>query len=108
MTVLGATLTVISSNFLSLIISLELMSIPSYALVLIIKDKRHLEGTFKYLFISILSIALLVFGSSLIFLSSGHYEERVYVSVKFIKMEHHEAENQRRQQQDEAVYEVRV
>ena len=71
MTVLGATLTVISSNFLSLIISLELMSIPSYALVLIVKDKRHLEGTFKYLFISILSIALLVFGSSLIFLSSG-------------------------------------
>ncbi|MGC8516431.1 MAG: NADH-quinone oxidoreductase subunit N [Candidatus Acidifodinimicrobium sp.] len=70
-TVLGATLMVISSNFLSLIISLEMMSIPSYALVLIVKDKKHLEGTFKYLFISMLSIALLVFGSSLIFLSSG-------------------------------------
>ncbi len=70
-TVLGATLMVISSNFLSLIISLEMMSIPSYALVLIVKDKKHLEGTFKYLFISMLSIAFLVFGSSLIFLSSG-------------------------------------
>ncbi|MCW1293890.1 MAG: proton-conducting transporter membrane subunit [Candidatus Parvarchaeota archaeon] len=82
--VLGATLTVISSNFLSLIISLEMMTIPSYALVMIFKDKRHLEGAFKYLFISLLSIALLMFGSSLIYLSSGSLSFLSVSSVNYL------------------------
>jgi proton-translocating NADH-quinone oxidoreductase chain N len=69
--VLGATLVVISSNFISLFLSIELLSIASYALVYMNKSNNALEGAVKYLSTGIVSMVILIFGISLIYAGAG-------------------------------------
>ncbi len=68
---LGALLVVISSNFISLIIAIEMISIASYGLVFFHKTDRQLEGAMKYVSISFLSIIIVIFGTSMIYGGSG-------------------------------------
>jgi NADH-quinone oxidoreductase subunit N len=69
--VLGATLVVISSNFISLFLSIELLSISSYALVYMHKSSGALEGAVKYLSTGIVSMVILIFGISIIYAGAG-------------------------------------
>jgi NADH-quinone oxidoreductase subunit N len=69
--VLGATLTVLASNFMSLLISVEMLSVSAYAMVFFEKNKARLEGAMKYIVTSVLAFILLIFGISLIYVSSG-------------------------------------
>ncbi len=69
--VLGATLAVISSNFVSLLISIELLSIPSYGMIFFEKNKRRLEGAVKYVATSFISMVILIFGISLVYGGAG-------------------------------------
>ncbi|EFD92908.1 MAG: NADH dehydrogenase (quinone) [Candidatus Parvarchaeum acidophilus ARMAN-5] len=68
---MGATLVVISSNFISLFLSIELLSIASYALVYMNKSNNALEGAVKYLSTGIVSMVILIFGISLIYAGAG-------------------------------------
>ncbi|MCL4398697.1 MAG: hypothetical protein M1322_00480 [Candidatus Parvarchaeota archaeon] len=69
--VLGSTLVVLSSNLLSLFLSIELLSISSYALVYMYKSGNALEGAVKYLSTGIISMVILIFGISLIYAGAG-------------------------------------
>ncbi|MCL5009431.1 MAG: hypothetical protein M1433_00385 [Candidatus Parvarchaeota archaeon] len=68
---LGALLVVLSSNFISLILAIEMISIASYGLVFFHKTDRQMEGAMKYVSISFLSILIVIFGSSLIYGGTG-------------------------------------
>ena len=69
--VLGSTLVVLSSNLLSLFISIEILSISTYALVYMYKSGNALEGAVKYLSTGVISMVILIFGISLIYAGSG-------------------------------------
>ncbi len=69
--VLGSTLVVLSSNLISLFLSIELLSIASYALVYMYKSGNALEGAVKYLSTGIISMVILIFGISLIYAGAG-------------------------------------
>ncbi len=68
---LGALLVVIASNFISLIVAIEMISIASYGLAFFHKTDRQLEGAMKYVSISFLSIIIVIFGASLIYGGAG-------------------------------------
>ncbi|MCL4399516.1 hypothetical protein M1293_03385 [Candidatus Parvarchaeota archaeon] len=69
--VLGATLVIISSNFISLLIAIEMISIASYSLVFFQKTLGRMEATMKYVAISFISVIILIFGISLIYAGAG-------------------------------------
>ena len=62
-----------SANSLAVVfVSLELASLPSYALVAYLKGNRgSVEGALKYLLVGALSSAILVYGISLVYASTG-------------------------------------
>jgi NADH-quinone oxidoreductase subunit N len=62
-----------SANSLAVVfISLELASLPSYALVAYLKnDRGSVEGALKYFLIGALSSSILVYGISLVYASTG-------------------------------------
>ena len=62
-----------SANSLAVVfVSLELASLPSYALVAYLKGNRgSIEGALKYFLVGALSSAILVYGISLIYASTG-------------------------------------
>ncbi len=62
-----------SANSLAVVfVSLELASLPSYALVAYLKDNRgSVEGALKYFLIGALSSSILVYGISLVYASTG-------------------------------------
>ncbi len=68
---LGATLVVIASNFMSLIIAIEMISIASYGLVFFRKSTARMEGAVKYVSVSFISIIITIFGVSLIYGGTG-------------------------------------
>ena len=69
--VLGSTLVVLSSNLISLFISIEILSISTYALVYMYKSGNALEGAVKYLSTGVISMVILIFGISLIYAGAG-------------------------------------
>ncbi len=69
--VLGAMLVVLSSNLLSLAVAVEMLSVASYGIIYFQKSDRHLEAAVKYLMTSIVSMAILLFGISLVYAGSG-------------------------------------
>ncbi len=69
--ILGATLVVLASNLISLFLSIELLSISSYALVYLYKSDSALEGAIKYLSTGIISMVILIFGISVIYAGTG-------------------------------------
>ncbi len=69
--VLGATLVVLSSNLISLVIAIELISISSYGLAFFQKTDARMEGAMKYVSISFLSVVIMIFGVSLVYGGTG-------------------------------------
>ncbi len=61
-----------SNSFVTAFISIELVSLPSYALVASLKtNKGSVEGGLKYFLIGALSSAIFVYGISLIYVATG-------------------------------------
>ena len=68
----GMTMMGMSNSFAVAFISIELASLPSYALVASLKQNRgSVEGGIKYFLIGALSSAILVYGISLVYVSTG-------------------------------------
>ncbi|EMA39852.1 NADH-quinone oxidoreductase subunit N [Halobiforma nitratireducens] len=68
----GMSLMAAANSLVTIFIALELASLPSYALVAILKDNRgSVEASLKYFLIGALSSAIMVYGISLIYGATG-------------------------------------
>jgi len=67
----GALLLISSNNFLSLVISMELMTMPTYLMVLFVMTKPSIEAGIKYFFSGAFAVGTLLFGVSLLYGISG-------------------------------------
>jgi proton-translocating NADH-quinone oxidoreductase chain N len=64
-----------ANSLVTIFIALELASLPSYALVAILKDNRgSVEGGLKYFLIGALSSAIFIYGVSLVYGATGHLQ----------------------------------
>lgn len=70
--VLAANLLVLSASWLTLYLSLELLSLTSYILVAFRFDRRAAEGSLKYLLMGGLSSAVMLYGISWVYGLAGH------------------------------------
>ncbi len=69
---LGAMVILKSAGFIPLFLGIEILSLPGFALMLINSGKTGAtEGAFKYLLLSSVAAALVLFGFSLVYGSSG-------------------------------------
>ncbi len=69
---IGMTLLASSNSFATAFVSLELASLPSYALVAYLKDNRgSVEAGMKYFLIGALSSAVFAYGISLVYAATG-------------------------------------
>ncbi len=72
---LGAITMVISNNFISFFLSLELLSVSLYALIAYLKHETSgIEAGIKYLVLAAVSSAILLFGIALIYAQTGALE----------------------------------
>ncbi|SDJ51461.1 NADH-quinone oxidoreductase subunit N [Halovenus aranensis] len=68
----GMVMVGMSNSFVTAFIAIELSSLPSYALVASLKENRgSIEGGLKYFLIGALSSAILAYGISLVYVSTG-------------------------------------
>ncbi|WP_123533165.1 NADH-quinone oxidoreductase subunit N [Halosimplex salinum] len=68
----GMSLMASANSLATIFVSLELSSLPSYALVAFLKKNRgSVEGGLKYLLVGALSSSVLVYGISLVYAASG-------------------------------------
>ncbi|ELZ10575.1 NADH-quinone oxidoreductase subunit 2 [Natrinema thermotolerans DSM 11552] len=68
----GMSMMAVSNSLVTVFIALELTSLPSYALVAILKDNRgSVEAGLKYFLIGALSSAIFVYGVSLVYGATG-------------------------------------
>ena len=68
----GMSLMASANSLATIFVSLELASLPSYALVAFLKDNRgSVEGGLKYFLVGALSSSVLVYGISLVYAASG-------------------------------------
>jgi len=79
----GALLLISSTNFVSLIISMELMTMPTYLMVLFVFDDRAIEAGIKYFFNGTLAVGMLLFGVSLLYAMTGSFEFSVLAQKLF-------------------------
>ena len=70
----GALLLVSSANFVSLVISMELMTLPTYLMVLFRLTSESVEAGVKFFFQGALALATMLFGVSLIYGMTGTFE----------------------------------
>ncbi|WP_255190557.1 NADH-quinone oxidoreductase subunit N [Natronobeatus ordinarius] len=64
-----------ANSLVTIFIALELASLPSYALVAILKDNRgSVEAGLKYFLIGALSSAIMLYGISLVYGATGHLQ----------------------------------
>ncbi len=64
-----------ANSLVTIFIALELASLPSYALVSILKDNRgSVEAGLKYFLVGALSSAIFVYGISLVYGATGHLQ----------------------------------
>ena len=68
---LGMMLLSSSTNLITIFVSLELVSVPIYALVGFLKDQRGTESALKYVLLSAINSAILLYGLALIFGFTG-------------------------------------
>ena len=69
---LGGLVMVASCQFASFFIGLELLSVPMYGMAAyLVKERRSLEAGMKYLVLSAIASAFIVFGMALIYLQTG-------------------------------------
>jgi len=68
----GMTMVTVANSFVTAFIAIELVSLPSYALVASLKQNRgSVEGGLKYFLIGALSSAVFAYGISLVYVSTG-------------------------------------
>ncbi len=79
----GALLLISSTNFVSLVISMELMTMPTYLMVLFAFDERSIEAGVKYFFNGALAIGTMLFGISLLYAISGSFDFAVLAKELF-------------------------
>nr|WP_290817153.1 NADH-quinone oxidoreductase subunit N [Halovivax sp.] len=71
-----------ANSLVTVFIALELASLPSYALVAILKDNRgSVEAGLKYFLLGALSSAIFVFGISLVYGATGHLQLEAIAEV---------------------------
>ena len=70
----GALLLISAENFVSLIIAMELMTMPTYLMVLFAFDDTSLEAGVKYFFNGALAVGFMLFGISLLYGMTGSFE----------------------------------
>ncbi|ELZ00407.1 NADH-quinone oxidoreductase subunit N [Natrialba asiatica] len=71
-----------ANSLVTIFIALELSSLPSYALVAILKDNRgSVEGGMKYFLIGALSSAIFLYGISLVYGATGHLQLETIADV---------------------------
>jgi NADH-quinone oxidoreductase subunit N len=79
----GALLLISSNNFISLIIAMELMTMPTYLMVLFSFDEKSIEAGVKYFFNSALAIGTMLFGVSLLYAITGSFDFEVLAKELF-------------------------
>jgi proton-translocating NADH-quinone oxidoreductase chain N len=68
----GMALVAVANSFVVAFVSIELVSLPSYALVASLKHNRgSVEGGLKYFLVGALSSAILAYGISLVYVATG-------------------------------------
>jgi len=68
----GMTMVTVANSFVTAFIAIELVSLPSYALVASLKQNRgSVEGGLKYFLIGALSSAIFLYGISLVYVATG-------------------------------------
>lgn len=72
--VLGGNLMVMSSHYITMFLSIEMVSIPSYMLVALRNSKAGVEAGIKYLLFGAVSTAILLYGISLLYGFTGTME----------------------------------
>ncbi len=71
---MGSALMVASNNFVSLFLSLEVLSVSLYSLIAYLrKSGRAIEAGLKYLVLAAMSSAVLLFGIALVFFETGQF-----------------------------------
>ncbi|WP_222919727.1 NADH-quinone oxidoreductase subunit N [Natrinema sp. SYSU A 869] len=82
----GMSMMAASNSLVTIFIALELTSLPSYALVAILKDNRgSVEAGLKYFLIGALSSAIFVYGVSLVYGATGSLQlEAIATEVEVI------------------------
>jgi len=72
LSVLGGLVLVCARHFASFFVGLELLSVPLYGLIgYLVKERRSLEASMKYLVLSAAASAFLLFGMALIYSQTG-------------------------------------
>ena len=72
LSVLGGLVLVCARHFASFFIGLELLSVPLYGLIgYLVKERRSLEASMKYLVLSAAASAFILFGMALIYSQTG-------------------------------------
>ena len=64
---LGASLLVMSMNFIIVVIALELISLPAYVLAGVSQQSKSAEGSLKYFLFGTVATAVLIYGMSLLY-----------------------------------------
>ncbi len=78
---LGGLVVVCSRHFAAFFIGLELLSLPLYGMIgYLVKERRSLEASIKYLVLSAVASAFILFGMALIFAQTG--------TLDFIQISH--------------------
>ena len=70
----GALLLISGTNFVSLIVAMELMTMPTYLMVLFSFDEKSMEAGVKYFFNGALAIGTMLFGVSLLYAITGSFD----------------------------------
>jgi NADH-quinone oxidoreductase subunit N len=79
----GALLLISSTNFVSLIIAMELMTMPTYLMVLFSFDEKSMEAGVKYFFNGALAIGTMLFGVSLLYAITGSFNFEILAKELF-------------------------
>jgi NADH-quinone oxidoreductase subunit N len=69
----GALLLLSSTNFVSLVIAMELMTMPTYLMVLFAFDDKSIEAGVKYFFNGALAVGFILFGISILYGLTGDF-----------------------------------
>ena len=79
----GSLLLISATNFVSLVMAMELMTMPTYLMVLFSFTGRSIEAGVKYFFNGALAIGMMLFGISLLYAVTGSFDFAVLAKELF-------------------------
>ncbi len=79
----GALLLLCSKNFISLVIAMELMTMPTYLMVLFAFNEESFESGVKYFFNGALAVGFILFGVSILYGMTGDFTFKALASNLF-------------------------